>query len=153
MKKGIISVLIIGLLAIATACSSTPTQGVGTVDSKVFFQSGKGIIYFDFDSSTIKSEYLTMLSDLANYLIKHKGCKLFIEGNTDHTGGADYNHDLGMMRATSIKKYLVKAGVNKRQISVDSQGEDNPIASNHDKMGRMKNRRGDITLKACNLPK
>lgn len=151
MKKFLVSALLAALF-MATGCSSTPANT--TSDSNLSAaQQEKKSIFFEFGKKDVKAEYYSVLADAASYLKKHKHAMLTIQGNTDDIGSDSYNQVLGMKRAGSIQHYLVKMGVKKSQITISSNGAKNPIASNKDKKGRMQNRRGDITIQVCSLPK
>jgi outer membrane protein OmpA-like peptidoglycan-associated protein len=151
MKKFLVSALLVAL-CMATGCSSAPSNGAAS-NGQVSAQQEKKSIFFDFGKKDVKAEYYGVLADTASYLKKHKHAMLTIQGNTDDIGSDSYNQVLGLKRAESIKHYLVKMGVKKSQITVVSNGAKDPIASNKDKAGRMKNRRGDITIQVCSLPK
>ncbi|HMR42403.1 MAG TPA: OmpA family protein, partial [Saprospiraceae bacterium] len=67
-------------------------------------------------------------------------------GHTDNVGEADENMKLGARRAGAIKDILVKSGVNANQITTDSKGESQPVASNDTEEGRHDNRRVEVRL-------
>jgi len=56
------------------------------------------------------------------------------------------NQSLGRARARHIQKILVKKGISKSRISIDSKGEEEPVASNDSEEGRRKNRRAELVL-------
>ena len=64
-----------------------------------------------------------------------------VQGHTDSTGDKAYNIHLSQLRAKSVKDFLVKQGVNPKQLSAKGYGSTKPIASNKTKLGRYKNRR------------
>lgn len=69
-----------------------------------------------------------------------------VVGHTDSIGSNEYNKDLSMRRAASVKNYLVKRGVPSGIVSIDGMGEEMPIASNDTSKGRAENRRVEITF-------
>lgn len=70
------------------------------------------------------------------------GAYIEIEGYTDNAGAKDYNYQLGLERAESVKRYLYEQHqVPLHKISVISYGEEKPIAPNKTRAGRAQNRR------------
>jgi outer membrane protein OmpA-like peptidoglycan-associated protein len=64
-----------------------------------------------------------------------------VQGHTDSTGDKAYNIHLSQLRAKSVQDFLVKQGVNLKQLNAKGYGSTKPIASNKTKLGRYKNRR------------
>lgn len=98
-------------------------------------------IYFDFDKSTIKSEFVKLLEDHAAFLRNHPSVHVLIEGNTDERGTPEYNIALGERRAKAVAQYLESLGVSADQISTISYGEEKPVDNSHTAEGMAKNRR------------
>ena len=65
-------------------------------------------------------------------------------GHTDNTGSEEYNMELSIRRAESVREYMVSEGVDASIINVYGEGESNPLASNETREGRAENRRVDI---------
>ncbi len=99
-------------------------------------------VFFDFDS------YRTKIRELADRVLEGMGLMSGIEitGHTDSVGPAQYNLELGLRRARFVANRLVDEGVEPDMMTVESRGEDEPIASNATAEGRAKNRRVDIRL-------
>lgn len=95
----------------------------------------------DYDPSV--EEYL---QKLAARLKENTNEKVSLTGHTDNVGEADENMKLGARRAGAIKDILVKSGVNANQITTDSKGEAQPVASNDTEEGRHDNRRVEVRL-------
>jgi len=96
-------------------------------------------IQFEFDSSVLKTSSYPTLDQVAADL-RASGATITLEGNASEEGTEDYNYQLGLDRANSVKNYLVNAGVAASQINVVSNGELKPIASNATEEGRQLNR-------------
>lgn len=99
-------------------------------------------VYFDFDRSTISSEYYSVLDKHAAFLVSNPGKSVVVEGHCDSRGTPEYNIALGELRAKSVQTYLQNAGVSSSQISVVSYGEEKPIVSGSTEAAFAKNRRG-----------
>ncbi|HVC37565.1 MAG TPA: OmpA family protein [Gammaproteobacteria bacterium] len=91
----------------------------------------KKVVYFDFDKSNIKPEFLDLLTAHAKYLIANPNQKIRIEGYTDERGTWEYNIALGDRRAQSVRRFLLFQGVNPDQLSTVSYGEAHPVCSEH----------------------
>ena len=68
-------------------------------------------IYFDFDQSTIRSEFIDVLRTHAGYLNGNQTVVVTIEGHADERGSREYNIALGERRANTIKRFLEAEGV------------------------------------------
>ncbi len=92
------------------------------------------------------------LNKLAKYLKNNPEAVVQIIGYADASGRASYNYILGLKRAQAVKDYLVKHGVNPKQLVVTSFGEENPIAINKNpdgtwnKEGQKYNRRVEFRI-------
>lgn len=72
--------------------------------------------------------------------------KVKIIGHTDNIGHEKFNEKLSLKRAESVKKFLVKNGLNEARVTVDGKGMRAPIAENDTEENRAKNRRVEILL-------
>ncbi|MCF6435176.1 MULTISPECIES: peptidoglycan-associated lipoprotein Pal [Pseudoalteromonas] len=99
------------------------------------------IVYFDFDKSTIQSQYAELLQAHADFLVKNPSVKVLIEGHADERGTPEYNIALGESRGKAVEKYLQSLGVSDSQISVVSYGEEKPMVKSRTEEAFAKNRR------------
>lgn len=99
------------------------------------------IIYFDYDSSQLKTDDEQTVDKHAQYLIDNPNIKIMLEGHADERGSREYNMALGEKRAYSIKELLQLKGVGKQQVQTVSFGEERPEISGHDETSWSKNRR------------
>ena len=97
-------------------------------------------INFNSGSSHVKSQYSPQIKELATYL-KNNQYKVEIQGHTDSVGKEKYNQKLSEKRANSVRKEILKHGINKNRIYSVGYGELAPIASNKTKDGKYQNRR------------
>lgn len=98
-------------------------------------------VYFDFDKSNIKPEFLDLLTAHAKYLMAHPEARVRIEGYTDERGTWEYNIALGDRRAQSVRRFLLFQGVNPNQLSTVSYGEAHAVCHEHDEACWHLNRR------------
>jgi len=87
----------------------------------------------------------TYLDKLAER-VKETGEQIQLTGHTDNVDSDEYNQQLGMQRAEGIKEELTKRGVPASQITTESKGESQPVATNDTDEGRYENRRVEVRL-------
>lgn len=105
------------------------------------------IIYFDYDSFTIKPEFQGAVEGHAKYMAANKIRKLAIEGHTDERGGREYNLALGQKRAESVRRALGLLGVTDAQVEAVSFGKEKPAATGSDEAALAKNRRAELNYR------
>lgn len=98
-------------------------------------------IYFDFDRSDIRPEYVEVLRAHAAYLAATPGATISIEGHCDERGSREYNIGLGERRANAVLRFLEAEGVNPSQLVTISYGEERPEELGHDEAAWSMNRR------------
>ncbi|HRO79842.1 MAG TPA: peptidoglycan-associated lipoprotein Pal [Alicycliphilus denitrificans] len=131
----------------------TSQSGVAPVD---LTQSGRDaggpagvarIIYFDFDSFTVKPEYQSVLEGHSRYLKASSARKVMLEGHTDERGGREYNLALGQKRAEAVRRSLALLGVPDAQMEAVSYGEEKPAAQGHSESAFAQNRRVELSYR------
>ena len=75
-----------------------------------------------------------------------RGTFIEIIGHTDDKGDEKDNMYLSMLRAASVRDYLISKGHDASKMITTAKGETRPIASNDTKEGRAKNRRVEILV-------
>jgi peptidoglycan-associated lipoprotein len=103
-------------------------------------------VYFDYDSSAIKSAEQSKLDAVANALKSDPSAKLLVEGNCDERGTEEYNRSLGERRALAAREGLANSGVDASRIATRSYGEDRPADPGHTPAAWAKNRRDEFVL-------
>lgn len=109
--------------------------------------NGQRIVYFDYDSYSIKPEFQSILEQHARYIKLDKARKVAVEGHTDERGGREYNLALGQKRAESVRNALGLLGVTDSQIEAVSFGKEKPAAQGLDEAALSKNRRAEISYR------
>lgn len=105
----------------------------------VHFESNQA----DISESPELSRYVQRLS---TYLETHPAADVIVVGFTDNTGNAVYNQALGLRRANAVRDFLVATGLSADRIRVDSEGQNNPVATNDTENGKAENRRTLISI-------
>lgn len=103
-------------------------------------------IEFEYNKAEINQESVELLGDLVNQLKRNEQIKIEICGHTDDIGGEDYNMQLSLARANSVKNELVKLGINSARLSVKGFGKTKPIVPNDSEENRKKNRRTEFII-------
>lgn len=101
-------------------------------------------VYYDYDSYSIKEEYVPVIDAHSKLLMQHADTKIAVQGNCDDRGSREYNLALGQRRADSVKRAMVLLGVSDKQIETVSFGAEKPQAMGADEESWAKNRRSDI---------
>ena len=131
--------------------SGTSQSGVANVDlgrGANADQNGmQRVVYFDFDSYTVKDEYRPVIEAHAKLLNADRSKKEVIEGHTDERGGSEYNLALGQKRAESVLKSLTLLGVSGNQLEAVSYGKERPASEGHDEAAYAKNRRAELKVR------
>lgn len=124
-----------------------PVQIGATDDSAAGPANTAKIVYFDFDSYVVKSEFQGIIETHARYLTANKSRKMAIEGHTDERGGREYNLALGQKRAEAVRRALSLLGVTDSQVEAVSFGKEKPAAAGFDDASLAKNRRAEINYR------
>jgi peptidoglycan-associated lipoprotein len=102
------------------------------------------IIYFDYDRSDIRSEFLQIITAHARYLVANPEQQVRLEGHADERGSREYNIALGDRRAQAVRRVFLFQGVRAQQIVIVSYGEERPVVEGHDEESWARNRRVEI---------
>jgi len=102
------------------------------------------VVYFDFDSYEIASQYAAMIGAHARKIASSGAVKVRLEGHTDERGSREYNIGLGEKRAQAVRRALMLQGVGDGQIVTVSYGEERPGQAGSDEASWAKNRRVEI---------
>jgi peptidoglycan-associated lipoprotein len=120
------------------------SAGTGSDASGGAAPAASQIIYFDFDSSDIRSEYTAMLAEQARALTRNASVRLRVEGHTDERGSREYNIGLGERRAQAVRRALLLQGVGEAQAPTVSFGEERPAVAGSSEEAYAKNRRVEL---------
>jgi peptidoglycan-associated lipoprotein len=110
--------------------------------------AGGDRVFFDYDSSAVRSDAQPILDAQASWLARYPQVKVRIEGNADERGTREYNFALGAQRANSVKEYLVRKGVASTRLDTVSYGKERPIDAGDNEQAWAKNRNGHTALTA-----
>jgi peptidoglycan-associated lipoprotein len=106
--------------------------------------AGINIVFFDYDSFTLKPEARAVIENNAKFLQANKQRKAMLEGHTDERGGREYNLALGQKRAESVRQAMTLLGASDAQVEAVSFGKEKPLDTGSDEAALAKNRRVEI---------
>ena len=121
-----------------------PATGTSGAQGPTSTTAAQRIIYFDFDSSEIRNEYVDVIAAHARDLARNATLRVRLEGHSDERGSREYNITLGERRSQTVKRALMLQGVQEAQIATVSFGEERPAAAGTDETAWSKNRRVEI---------
>ncbi|MCF8413155.1 MAG: OmpA family protein [Melioribacteraceae bacterium] len=103
-------------------------------------------IYFDVGEASIRKDAEKNLYEMIDMLKEYPAAKMEIAGHTDSTGTDEVNMELSLSRATSIKRFMVKNGIEANRLDVKGYGSRFPVAPNINEENRQKNRRTEFIV-------
>ena len=135
----------------SAATSGLGADGTGTAGAALTPQQQaladlkeRSVIYFDYDSSEIRAEYVPVVAAHASYLVQYPTARVRLEGHTDERGSREYNIGLGERRAQTVRRALLVQGVAEAQIATVSYGEERPAVEGSDDRAYAQNRRVEL---------
>ena len=102
------------------------------------------VIYFDYDQSSVRPEYVDVVRAHAQYLANNPQVTVRLEGHADERGSREYNLGLGENRANAIRNLMMAEGVADNQMVVVSYGEERPASYEHNDEAWAMNRRVEL---------
>ena len=102
------------------------------------------VIYFDFDSSNIRDDYVELVKHHGKYMALNTASRIRLEGHTDERGSREYNVALADRRAQAVKRLLLFEGASSDQVTIISYGEEKPADFGHDEQAWSLNRRAEM---------
>lgn len=104
-------------------------------------------IYFEVGRKGLTDEAKAILATQADLAKQDPDIGVLVQGYTDQQGSADYNRNLGMKRAETVKTELITAGVAEHQIKVVSLGKDGALCRDSSDVCRNMNRRVHLEIR------
>lgn len=101
----------------------------------------KKVVYFQYDSSEVAPEYVSVVAAHAEFLASNPGQHVTLEGHADERGSREYNVALGEGRGKAVANMLKLQGVSDAQIQVVSYGEEKAACMGHEENCWHQNRR------------
>ncbi len=103
-------------------------------------------VYFDFDSSVVKSSEQSKVAAVADYMKANPANAVRVEGHSDERGTEEYNRALGERRALAVREDLAGKGADANRILTETFGKDRPVDPGHNEEAWKKNRRAEFIV-------
>jgi OOP family OmpA-OmpF porin len=103
-------------------------------------------VHFKPNRSVILPDSFELLRQVASALKDAPAVNIRVEGHTDNVGKLEKNMKLSQARADAVRDFLVKQGVDARQVVSEGFGPTRPIASNLSRSGKAANRRVEFRM-------
>ena len=99
-------------------------------------------IEFEFDKAVLRRSAFPILDAVVKALVDKPDIQLVeVQGHTDEQGSDDYNLDLSIRRAATVKAYLIGEGVAESRLTSQGYGETDPLDPSHTQAAYKLNRR------------
>lgn len=108
----------------------------------------QAMIYFDLDQADIRDDSKALLDQKIPLLNANPNLTIKVTGHTDSRGSDEYNIALGQRRARAVRDYLVQRGIPSARITLDTRGEEQPVAQGEDESAWSQNRRAEFEITA-----
>ena len=131
----------------AVGQSAVTSVALDNANSNAAMMASNRIIYFDYDSFSIRPEFQSVIETHAKFINADKRKRVAIEGHTDERGGREYNLALGQKRAEAVRRALALLGVSGGQVEAVSFGKEKPAAMGATEAAMEKNRRAEISYR------
>jgi peptidoglycan-associated lipoprotein len=103
-------------------------------------------VFFDYDSYELSPRTLEALEQNAQWLKSNPSVRVQIEGHCDERGSVEYNINLGGRRASRVREYLARLGVDPGRMTTISYGKERPLNPGHDEAAWAMNRRAQFLV-------
>ncbi|MCQ2332983.1 MAG: OmpA family protein [Paludibacteraceae bacterium] len=103
-------------------------------------------LFFATNKTKILPQSQPSLDNLYNFLSENPTVLIMISGHTDNVGSERNNQILSEGRANSVRRELIKMGIDAERIDAEGLGESEPIDTNDTEEGRQNNRRVEFTI-------
>jgi OOP family OmpA-OmpF porin len=110
-------------------------------------QQAMFLVFFDWDKSSLSSDANGVLDAIATELKTRKDvAKVLVGGYADTSGGEEYNKNLSIARANTVRDALAGRGFPADKIATEGHGEQDLLVKTADNVREPANRRAQITL-------
>lgn len=104
-------------------------------------------LYFEFESDELTAESRALVPQVLQAVKDYPFPDVEVIGHTDTTGTAASNVDLGLRRATLVRRLLLDAGLEGSIVDATSHGEADLLVPTPDETREPRNRRVEISVR------
>ena len=95
----------------------------------------------------IKSDLMELTPGIAQWLALDAQNYIELWGHTDHVGHDQDNYRLALKWAQQLRRFFISQGIDANRLKARSAGEQQPLYTNSNSRGRLKNRRIELIFK------
>ena len=104
------------------------------------------MVFFDFDRSNLTPEARDIVAHAVDIARNEGPVRIMVTGHTDTVGSRAYNMRLSERRAMSVKREMIRLGLNSGDIRTVGRGFDDPLVPTGPGVREPQNRRAVIDL-------
>lgn len=123
-----------------------PTKSNEAIEKEISLIVSKNGIIFKRLSTEVTEKSVKTIEKIAAILKEHSHVKIEVGGHTDAKGDEDVNAYVSKHRALSVRKLLIKFGIDKKRLSAKGYGESMPIVKNDPQGYSILNRRVEFKI-------
>lgn len=137
-----------GLPARPVVLDETTVQGVfGRVMSVMPLQPVRYLLYYKQGSTELRPDSQLLLPAIIKAIKERHPAQLSVVGHTDTMGTADFNYQLGLLRARTLSELLVSLGAAPVHIETISHGKTDLLVKTPDQTPEPRNRCAEVTIR------
>jgi len=126
----------------------TAVQGVfGGVISAMPLPPVHYLLYFKLDSAELLPDSRLLLPEIAEAIKARHPAQLSVVGHTDTVDSAEYNHQLGLLRARAVAEQLASQRAAPATVEISSRGKSELLVKTPDQTLEPRNRRAEVTIR------
>lgn len=103
-------------------------------------------LFFELNSAVLMSQSSQTIDKLYSFMKENSNVRIRIVGHTDNTGSINFNNNLSLNRANSVRDALIEKGIGSERIIVEGKGSAEPVDTNDTEEGRSRNRRVEFEI-------
>jgi len=103
-------------------------------------------VFFEFDRARLTREAQQIVAQIANQM-RSRNLRATLTGKADLTGSDSYDLALGRRRAEAVAQELIRLGVPRDRVAVETVGKRQPPVKTADRVREPRNRVVEVTLK------
>jgi outer membrane protein OmpA-like peptidoglycan-associated protein len=104
------------------------------------------LLYFKLDSAELLPSSRRLLPEIARVIKERHPAQLSVVGHTDTVESAEYNYQLGLLRARTVYLLLASHGTVPASVDISSRGKTDLLVKTPDQTLEPRNRRAVVTI-------
>ena len=126
----------------------TKVQGIfGRVLSAMPMPPAHYMLFFKLDSAELMPDSKFLLPGILKAINERQPAELSVVGHTDTVNSAEYNYQLGLLRANAVPALLKSLGAAPAIVATSSRGKTDLLVKTGDQVLEPRNRRAEVTIR------